>query len=82
MTAQKIYASPYQRIFHDQTNAMMHNEWTPESVQMEEEGLKNELMQLVRCIAENPVERQLIDTLNFNFIVPPDLQAWIDLEVT
>ncbi|OJJ17748.1 hypothetical protein BKI52_28200 [marine bacterium AO1-C] len=82
MTTQKIYESKYQRIFLDQSNAIMHNEWMEDSIQMDEEDFKSELLHLVRCVAENPVERQLIDTLNFRFIVSPQLQAWTDVEVT
>jgi len=82
MTTQKIYESQYQRIFLDQTNAIMHNEWMEESIQMDEADFKNELMKLVGCIAEHPVKRQLIDTLNFRFIVSPQLQEWTDVEVT
>jgi len=82
MTTQKIYESQYQRIFLDQPNGIMHNEWMDESIQMDEEEFKSELKHLVRFIAEHPVERQLIDTLNFRFIVSPQLQAWTDEEVT
>lgn len=73
-----IYESDFQRYRIDKESNFLQADWFEKSEEMSDDDFKNEMEKELEYVQKFNIENYLIDTLNFRFIINPDLQAWAD----
>lgn len=76
-----IYESDFQRYKIDKRNNFLQADWFEKSEEMSDDDFKNEMEKELEYVERFNIENYLIDTLNFRFIINPDLQAWADTHI-
>jgi hypothetical protein len=76
-----IYESDFQRYKIDKGSNFLQADWFDRSEEMSDEDFKNEMEKELEYVEKFNIENYLIDTLNFRFIIKPNLQAWADTHI-
>ena len=76
-----IYESDFQRYKLDSSNHFLQADWFAKSEEMSDQDFKNEMEKELEYVEKFQIKHYLIDTLNFRFIINPDLQSWADTYV-
>lgn len=76
-----IYTSDYKTITFDADNSMIITRWKPSTTSMDEDTLKSEVKKSLELIKTYRPQSILIDSIDFNFIIVPEIQEWFDEEV-
>jgi len=76
-----IYTSDYKTITFDANDSMMITRWKPSTTSMDEDTLKSEINKSLDLIKTHRPQSILIDSIEFNFIIVPEIQEWFDNEV-
>lgn len=64
----------------DEAQHLLWLEWMPQTADMSEDEYKEILMTLVEFVNRHQVKYWLGDTLNFAYVIVPDLQEWTAVE--
>jgi len=76
-TRDNIYAATYV----EQENSLLIQEWKSATEKMKNSEYKAELVFYKDTILSQLLEKVLIDTKKFRFIISPDLQKWVDTQI-
>lgn len=77
-----IHENQYWRIGFDSAKSLMRYEWHPASKRMQIEEYKKEMQINAESCERYQPSKSLIDTREFLFTIPPDVQVWTDTEIT
>lgn len=75
---ESIYDSNYQSYKLNQEQNYLIAHWTLESERMRDQDFKDEMEVEIEFVKKFNIKYYLIDTLNFRFIINPELQSWTD----
>ncbi len=64
----------------DEAQHLLWVEWMPQTADMSEDEYKKILITLVEFVNRHQVKYCLDDTLNFAYVIMPDLQEWTAIE--
>lgn len=73
-----IYESDYQHYALNQDKSYLQASWSEKSLEMTDQDFKDEMEIELKYVEEFNIKNYLINTLNFRFIIKPDLQTWTD----
>lgn len=80
-TMETIYESDFQRYKIDKESNFLQADWFEKSTEMSDQDFKDEMEKELEYVEKFQIKHYLIDTLNFRFIINPDLQTWADVYV-
>ena len=75
------YQNNIQTIEYDSSKKFVTQTWTKASEKMKAENFKTEMLELAKIFEQTQPEKVLIDMQNFFFVVVPELQEWVSIEV-
>ncbi len=78
--AECFLTSPYLQAFWEPNNSLIHVQWLAETKYMEEDEFKDLLSKIAHVVAEKKAKRWLANTTEFDFIITPDVQAWVSAD--
>ncbi|OJJ22383.1 hypothetical protein BKI52_06790 [marine bacterium AO1-C] len=73
-----VYESKYLKVAHHQTEQMFHYVFNEKTWNMTAEEYLLHLQDFIKIIRKYRPKRILGDMADFNFVIPPELQEWID----
>ena len=76
-----IYTSIYKTIEFHAEDTLLITRWKPSTSSLDDDTLKDEIKKSLELIKTHRPQCILIDTLDFNFIIVPEVQEWFDEEV-
>jgi len=77
----RIYESKYLMIDYLADLNINEQTWTDQNVRMTEEECKNEFTAIAQNAAKMKVHGLLASTLNFQFVISPQVQEWTDKNI-
>ena len=77
-----LHNSKYQLIEYDAEKALFKMTWKAESYYQEQEELKQELKKYTNLIQKYHPKKTLWDLRELQFVISPELQTWIDNEIS
>lgn len=78
----EIYDSKYLKLKIDNENSILETHWKKPTSNMDEEDYKNEVEQIIKSCEKYNSKYILSDSSNFLFAIAPEVQDWIELNVT
>jgi len=78
---ENIYQSNFLAIDYQQEHSLFTFTWNENSMNLDDELLKGELLKEVECCKQYRVKRLLIDTVFFQYALSPEMQTWMDVEI-
>jgi len=78
---ERIYESNFQYLTLDQAQHYLKADWSTQSETMVDQDFKDEMEAELKYVEKHKVTKYLIDTLNFRFVINPELQEWTDKHV-
>lgn len=77
----KIYDSKYKSVEFNEAEALMITKWKPNSIELNESTFKEQIKIWLNEVISLKPTKLLIDSIDFQFILEPDVQDWFDKEV-
>ncbi len=74
-----VFENKYQKIYWK--DGVLIQEWLPETKFLKNEDFKRQMLQYRNVLLNEKPETILVDTRNLLFVVPPEMQVWINTEV-
>ena len=72
-----VYKSAYQEIYYLKRDAELYFQWTPLTLQMEDEDYQQEILQSLKYLRKHKPQKTLINLKQFAYTIDPDMQAWV-----
>ena len=65
----------------DFENSLLEQHWPNKEERMTEDDYKEEMKNYLKFVTTYKFRRALINTRDFNFIIKPDVQQWVDTKI-
>ncbi|OJJ22804.1 hypothetical protein BKI52_00180 [marine bacterium AO1-C] len=76
-----IYTSDYKAITFQAEDSLLITRWKPSTESLDDDKLKEEIKRSLELIKKHRPQSILINTIDFNYIIVPEIQEWFDNEV-
>lgn len=77
----KIYESDYKIVHYDEGVSLMHIDWTPETINLNDETYRREASLLLDMVKKYRPKYFISDTRKFNFLITPETQEWLAVNI-
>ncbi len=78
----KIYESKYVDYYYDDENKYIFQVWKNYDETMTEEDFKKGMLDSNKLVDKYMPNKSMVDSRYMNFIVTPELQKWVDTNIT
>lgn len=78
----KVHQSQFHELIYDNRSSFLESKWSLETDQMTDDEFKQELRIYLQFVEKYQVRLVLFDFRNFLFTITPDMQTWIDDEIS
>ena len=81
MEKKKIRETEFATYFYDKENELLEEHWDNSNGNMSTEGFKKTIVNYMELVNLHTIQKSLINTKKFNFLIDPKVQEWQNTEV-
>ncbi len=77
-----IHQTSYAKYYYDPRQSLLIQEWDNSNGTMTDDDYKHDMNNYLKFVREYDIKRALINLLKFNYTIVPEIQQWVDEQIT